>query len=172
MQGEWPSMRSDGHIEKRGTSTDYPLSTGHPGSQFIAFVSFTFWMFPFVPSVPAPCSIGLVWPLKVVSISASVTLFLFIFLSFWKQCICPVIVTSRPRAWAQLISCGSFSSYSLFQKELWDLFFCIIKTRISTTRGLLWCSVIKNLPANALDIDSIPDLGRSYMLQSNSACAP
>ena len=64
-----------------------------------------------------------------------------------------------------------FHLQSLPEKALGS-FFCIIKTLISTTRGLLWCSVIKNPPANALDIDSIPDLGRSYMLQSNSACAP
>ena len=33
-------------------------------------------------------------------------------------------------------------------------------------------SVVKNLPANAGDIDLIPDLKRSHMLQSNEASAP
>ena len=35
--------------------------------------------------------------------------------------------------------------------------------------GLLWWSVVKNQPANAGDMDSIPGSGRSYMPQSNWA---
>ena len=31
--------------------------------------------------------------------------------------------------------------------------------------------VVKNRPANAGDTGSIPDLGRSHMLQSNQACS-
>ena len=33
-------------------------------------------------------------------------------------------------------------------------------------------SVVKNLPASAGDRGSIPDLGRSHMLQNNKACVP
>ena len=38
--------------------------------------------------------------------------------------------------------------------------------------GFPGSSVVKNLPANAGDTGSIPDLGRSHMPQSNKACAP
>ena len=34
-------------------------------------------------------------------------------------------------------------------------------------RGLPDDSVVKNLPANAGDMGSVPGLGRSYVLQSN-----
>ena len=34
-------------------------------------------------------------------------------------------------------------------------------------RGFPGCSVVKNLPANVGDMGSIPDPGRSYMLQGN-----
>ena len=33
--------------------------------------------------------------------------------------------------------------------------------------GFLSGSVVKNLPTNAGDMDSVPDLGRYHMLQSN-----
>ena len=33
-------------------------------------------------------------------------------------------------------------------------------------------TMVKNLPANAGDMSSIPDLGRSHMLQSNEARVP
>ena len=39
-------------------------------------------------------------------------------------------------------------------------------------RGHPGGSVVKNLPANAGDMGSIPDPGRSHMLQSNQARAP
>ena len=38
-------------------------------------------------------------------------------------------------------------------------------------RGFPGGSVVKNPPANAGDTSLLPDLGRSHMLQSNSACA-
>ena len=38
-------------------------------------------------------------------------------------------------------------------------------------RGFPGDSVVKNLPANAGDMSSIPDLGRSHRLRSNKACA-
>ena len=38
-------------------------------------------------------------------------------------------------------------------------------------RGFPGGSVVKNPPANAGDMSLLPDLGRSHMLQSNSACA-
>jgi len=39
-------------------------------------------------------------------------------------------------------------------------------------RGFPGGSVVKNLPANAGDVGSIPDPGRFHVLQSNYACAP
>ena len=38
--------------------------------------------------------------------------------------------------------------------------------------GLPQWSMVTNLPTNAGDMGSIPGLGRSWMLQSNEACAP
>ena len=38
--------------------------------------------------------------------------------------------------------------------------------------GLPGGSVVKNLPANAGDTGSVPDLGRSHMPQSNQAHVP
>ena len=41
---------------------------------------------------------------------------------------------------------------------------CVIKTyRSATGMGLPWCSVVKNLPANAGDRSSIPGPGRFHM---------
>ena len=44
-------------------------------------------------------------------------------------------------------------------------------TKVFLTKGRQ-CEglVVKNLPCNAGDMDSNPDLGRSHMLLSNSAC--
>ena len=38
--------------------------------------------------------------------------------------------------------------------------------------GFPWCPVVKNSPANAGDMDSIPGPGRSHMPQGNKAHAP
>ena len=44
-------------------------------------------------------------------------------------------------------------------------------THIKTIElGFLGCSVVKNLPANARDVGSIPDLGRTHMPRSNLVC--
>ena len=49
---------------------------------------------------------------------------------------------------------------------------CIIENLGKVFRGLPGGSVVKNPPANARDMGSITDLGRSHMPQSNKAHVP
>ena len=51
--------------------------------------------------------------------------------------------------------------------DLW-----LLVPKISPLQGLPGGSVVKNLPANAGDGGSIPDLERSHMMQSNQARVP
>ena len=47
----------------------------------------------------------------------------------------------------------------------------LLLTHVKTIElGFLGCSVVKNLPANARDMGSIPDQGRTHMPRSNLVC--
>ena len=83
----------------------------------------------------------------------------------WLQSPSPVILEPKK------VKCHCFHCFSLYLPGWWDwmswpLFFeCWVQ--IKTVKGLPSDSVVKNLPANAGETGSIPNVERSCMLQSN-----
>ena len=66
---------------------------------------------------------------------------------------------------------GAFSESSAYLVLSYLDTSSVVKTNLCV-QDLPGGSVVENLPANAEDMGSIPDPGRSHMLQSNWACAP
>ena len=146
-------MRSGGHTEKRGTSTDRPPLLWTPRLPVHSFC-LLYILDVSICSFYASSMFRWTGVTTKSCLNVGFSDFILIYPSvILKAVYLPCYSHFTPKSLGSAHFLWLFFQLQSLPEKALGSFFCIIKTLKSTTRGLPWCSVIKNPPADAVDTD-------------------